>query len=168
MSVAVVTRVAILASATSASAAFATVTTAAESATPTTPATSAAAVTASPATETSVPGRALLTGARDVHRQRSPTEFLSVQHVDGSLGFFCGCEFDKRKAAGAACELVEHQIDIQDCACGGEMILKVSFHRLVGQIAHKKTVLVVHNTKAASNTAAGVLPGQTSDGETQP
>jgi hypothetical protein len=45
------------------------------------------------------------------------------------------------------------------------MILKISFHRLVGQIAHKKTVLVVHNMRAASNTAAGALPGQTSDGE---
>lgn len=88
-----------------------------------------------------------------------------MEHVDGSLGFFCGCEFDERKTAGAAGELVEQQVDIQDCARGGEVILKICFHRLVGQIAHKKTVLVVHNMKAASNTAAGALPGQTSDGE---
>ena len=41
------------------------------------------------------------------------------------------------------------------------MVLQVILHRLVGQIAHEETILVVHNTKAASNTAWESAPGRT-------
>jgi hypothetical protein len=124
-------------------------------------ATSATSATTEATATAAFTGGALFTRTRDVDGERPATEVLTVEHFDGALGLLSGGELDKREATGAAGELVEHQVDVQDDPGSGEVVLDVSLHRLVGQIAHEETILVVHNTRAASNTAWESAPGRT-------
>jgi hypothetical protein len=84
-----------------------------------------------------------------------------MEQVHGTLGFFGRGELNEGETARAARELVEHEVDVQNDSGSGEVVLQVILHRLVGQIAHEETILVVHNTKAASNTAWESAPGRT-------
>lgn len=124
--------------------------TATAAATESTTTTTTAATTETTATFTR---GAIFAGAGDVHCQGASPEVLPVKHVHGALGFFGRGKLDEGEPAGTAGELVEHEVDVQDNTGSGEVVLDVSLHRLVGQIAHEETILVVHNTRAASNTA---------------
>jgi len=106
-------------------------------------------------------GSALFPWAGDVDREGAPADVLTVEHFDGALGFLRGRELDEGEAAGAARELVEHELDAQDGSSSSEVVLQVTLHRLVGQIAYKETILVVHNMKAAPNSAWDPATGRT-------
>ncbi len=138
----------------------ATTTTAVSTASATSPSSTVSATTTT-TTEAAFTGRTLFPGAGDVDGERPAAEFLAMEQVHSSLGFFGRGELDKGKTAGAARELVEHEVDVQNDSGSGEVVLQVILHRLVGQIAHEETILVVHNTKAASNTAWESAPGRT-------
>lgn len=138
-------------------------TTAATAVSPSTTASATAAVSAATTTttEAAFTGRTLLAGAGNVDGERPAAEFLAMEQVHGPLGFFGRGELNEGETARAARELVEHEVDVQNDSGSGEVVLQVILHRLVGQIAHEETILVVHNTKAASNTAWESAPGRT-------
>lgn len=138
----------------------------------TTPSTTTPSVSSPPASSTpsgpvsaesasSFTGSALFPWAGDVDREGAPADVLTVEHFDGALGFLRGRELDEGEAAGAARELVEHELDAQDGSSSSEVVLQVTLHRLVGQIAYKETILVVHNMKAAPNSAWDPATGRT-------
>jgi hypothetical protein len=172
-----VARTTILAAATPATAVSPTVATAESTTTAATPTESAAAATTaaesttpaaatpaeSTATTATFTGRTVLAGPGDVHGQGASPEVLALEHFHGALGFLRGREFDEGKSAGPTRELVEHEVDVQHYPSGREVVLDVALHRLVGQVAHEETILIFHNTNAASNTAWDPAPGQDSD-----
>ena len=86
-----------------------------------------------------------------------------MEHVHGPLRLLGGGELNEGKAAGAARELVEHEVHVEDDTRASEVILDVPFHRLVGEIAHEQTVLIFHNDYDRFKHRVGICPGQNSD-----
>jgi hypothetical protein len=108
------------------------------------------------ATRTATPAllRALafFTRPRNVHRQRTALKFFVVELFDGFVRFILICEFDECEATGFAGHLVQHEVHRCDDASLGKIILKIVFHGLVREVAHKEPGRV-HNTSVCSKTA---------------
>ena len=165
--VAVATRASVAVPAPAAAAATTTTTTAitattaaAAEATATTTSAAATAEAAATATtaEATLSRGTLLAGTGNVHGERAPTEVLAMEHFHGPLCLLGGGELDECEAAGAARELVEHEVHVEDDTRASEVILDVPFHRLVGEIAHEQTVLIFHNDCDRFKHRVGICP----------
>jgi hypothetical protein len=152
------------ATATATAAITATAATAAETTTTTAAAATAAeAAATTAAAEAALTRGALLARTRDVHGERTPAEVLAVEHFNGTLGFLGRRELDEGESAGTTGELVEHQVHVEDDTGARKVILNVTLHRLVGEIAHKQTVLIFHNNYDRFKHRVGICPRQNSD-----
>ena len=130
-----------------AAAAAAATTTVAATATTTT--TAAAATVAAAATTT---GGALFTGTSNVDGQRTTTQIFAVEHFHSAIGFVCRRELDEGETTRLSSHAIEHQVDISDHTGRRKVILEVTFLRLVGQVSHKQTGIVIHMTFGRSST----------------
>jgi hypothetical protein len=133
---------------------------AAEATTPPAAAAEAATTTATTATtaEAALARCTFLAGTGDVHGERTSAEVLAMEHFHGPLRLLGGGELDEGEAAGAARELVEHEVHVEDDTRASEVILDVPFHRLVGEIAHEQTVLIFHNDCDRFKHRVGICP----------
>jgi cell wall-associated NlpC family hydrolase len=139
--------------ATAAAAATTTVAAAAAAAAATTVATTttttAATTEAAAATTT---GGALFTGTGNVDGQRTTTQIFAVEHFHSTIGFVCRRELDEGETTRLSSHAIEHQVDISDHTGRRKVILEVTFLRLVGQVSHKQTGIVIHMTFGRSST----------------
>jgi hypothetical protein len=137
-----------------AAAAAATTTVAAAAAATTTVAatttTTAAATTVAAAATTT--GGALFTGTGNVDGQRTTTQIFAVEHFHSTIGFVCRRELDEGETTRLSSHAIEHQVDISDHTGRRKVILEVTFLRLVGQVSHKQTGIVIHMTFGRSST----------------
>ena len=117
--------------------------------TTTTPTTPAAATVAAAATTT---GGALFTGTSNVDGQRTTTQIFAVEHFHSAIGFVCRRELDEGETTRLSSHAIEHQVDISDHTGRRKVILEVTFLRLVGQVSHKQTGIVIHMTFGRSST----------------
>jgi hypothetical protein len=129
---------------TVAAAAAAAATTVATTTTTTTAATEAAAATTT--------GGALFTGTGNVDGQRTTTQIFAVEHFHSTIGFVCRRELDEGETTRLSSHAIEHQVDISDHTGRRKVILEVTFLRLVGQVSHKQTGIVIHMTFGRSST----------------
>jgi hypothetical protein len=147
------TTVAAPAATTAAAAATTTVAAAAAAAAATTVATTttttAATTEAAAATTT---GGALFTGTGNVDGQRTTTQIFAVEHFHSTIGFVCRRELDEGETTRLSSHAIEHQVDISDHTGRRKVILEVTFLRLVGQVSHKQTGIVIHMTFGRSST----------------
>ena len=141
-------------------------TTAAAAATPTTVAAAAAAAATTPVAATTTPtaaattvaaaatttGGALFTGTSNVDGQRTTTQIFAVEHFHSAIGFVCRRELDEGETTRLSSHAIEHQVDISDHTGRRKVILEVTFLRLVGQVSHKQTGIVIHMTFGRSST----------------
>jgi hypothetical protein len=151
------------ATATATAAITATAATAAETTPTAAAATAAEAAATTAAAEAALTRGALLARTRDVHGERTPAEVLAVEHFNGALSFLGRRELDEGESAGTTGELVEHQVHVEDDTGARKVILNVTLHRLVGEIAHKQTVLIFHNNYDRFKHRVGICPRQNSD-----
>ena len=133
--------------ATTVAAAAAAAATTTEAATTTT--TAAATTVAAAATTT---GGALFTGTSNVDGQRTTTQIFAVEHFHSAIGFVCRRELDEGETTRLSSHAIEHQVDISDHTGRRKVILEVTFLRLVGQVSHKQTGIVIHMTFGRSST----------------
>ena len=129
---------------TVAAAAAAATTTVAAATTTTTAATEAAATTTT--------GGALFTRTSNVDGQRTTTQIFAVEHFHSAIGFVCRRELDEGETTRLSSHAIEHQVDISDHTGRRKVILEVTFLRLVGQVSHKQTGIVIHMTFGRSST----------------
>ena len=111
---------------------------------PATAATEAAAATTT--------GGALFTGTGNVDGQRTTTQIFAVEHFHSTIGFVCRRELDEGETTRLSSHAIEHQVDISDHTGRRKVILEVTFLRLVGQVSHKQTGIVIHMTFGRSST----------------
>ena len=111
--------------------------------------TAAAATVAAAATTT---GGALFTGTGNVDGQRTTTQIFAVEHFHSAIGFVCRRELDEGETTRLSSHAIEHQVDISDHTGRRKVILEVTFLRLVGQVSHKQTGIVIHMTFGRSST----------------
>ena len=130
--------------AAAAAAAAAAATTTVATTTTTTAATEAAAATTT--------GGALFTGTGNVDGQRTTTQIFAVEHFHSTIGFVCRRELDEGETTRLSSHAIEHQVDISDHTGRRKVILEVTFLRLVGQVSHKQTGIVIHMTFGRSST----------------
>jgi hypothetical protein len=116
----------------------------------TTAATTAAAATVAAAATTT--GGALFTGTSNVDGQRTTTQIFAVEHFHSAIGFVCRRELDEGETTRLSSHAIEHQVDISDHTGRRKVILEVTFLRLVGQVSHKQTGIVIHMTFGRSST----------------
>ena len=135
--------------ATAAAAATTTVAAAAAATTVATTTTTAATTEAAAATTT---GGALFTGTGNVDGQRTTTQIFAVEHFHSTIGFVCRRELDEGETTRLSSHAIEHQVDISDHTGRRKVILEVTFLRLVGQVSHKQTGIVIHMTFGRSST----------------
>jgi hypothetical protein len=140
------------AAATTAAATAAVSATAAATATAAVPATAAATAAATEATATTTTGGALFTRTGNVDGQRTTTQILAVEHFHCAIGLIRSRELDEGETTGLSSHAVEHQVDIGDHTGRRKVILEVTFLRLVGQVSHKQTGIVIHTTFGRSST----------------
>ena len=143
---------AITAPAAAATTAAATTTVAATAAAATT--TTVAAATTATTTEAAAAAASgtLFTGTGDVHGQGTAAQILAVEHFHSAIGLVRSRELDERETAGLSGHAIEHQVDIGDHTGRRKVILEVTFLRLVGQVSHKQTGIVIHTTFGRSST----------------
>jgi len=113
--------------------------TAATTATETTAATTttAEATTAATPTEAAATARrTLLARTRDVDRQRTVLELVTVKLLDGLLGFIGAAHRDEGEAAGTTGKLVEDDLDDADGADLAEQGLEVLRGAGEGEVPH--------------------------------
>jgi hypothetical protein len=115
----------------------------------TTTTTTAATTEAAAATTT---GGALFTGTGNVDGQRTTTQIFAVEHFHSTIGFVCRRELDEGETTRLSSHAIEHQVDISDHTGRRKVILEVTFLRLVGQVSHKQTGIVIHMTFGRSST----------------
>jgi hypothetical protein len=115
----------------------------------TTTTTAAATTVAAAATTT---GGALFTGTGNVDGQRTTTQIFAVEHFHSTIGFVCRRELDEGETTRLSSHAIEHQVDISDHTGRRKVILEVTFLRLVGQVSHKQTGIVIHMTFGRSST----------------
>ena len=115
----------------------------------TTTTTAAATTVAAAATTT---GGALFTGTSNVDGQRTTTQIFAVEHFHSAIGFVCRRELDEGETTRLSSHAIEHQVDISDHTGRRKVILEVTFLRLVGQVSHKQTGIVIHMTFGRSST----------------
>jgi hypothetical protein len=156
--------VAAAAATTTVAAPAATTATAAAAATTTVAAAAAAAATTTVATTTTTTaatteaaaatttGGALFTGTGNVDGQRTTTQIFAVEHFHSTIGFVCRRELDEGETTRLSSHAIEHQVDISDHTGRRKVILEVTFLRLVGQVSHKQTGIVIHMTFGRSST----------------
>ncbi|MEN9602946.1 MAG: hypothetical protein RIS56_2552 [Verrucomicrobiota bacterium] len=111
--------------------------------------TTAATTEAAAATTT---GGALFTGTGNVDGQRTTTQIFAVEHFHSTIGFVCRRELDEGETTRLSSHAIEHQVDISDHTGRRKVILEVTFLRLVGQVSHKQTGIVIHMTFGRSST----------------
>ena len=112
--------------------------------------TTAAATTVAAATTTT--GGALFTRTSNVDGQRTTTQIFAVEHFHSAIGFVCRRELDEGETTRLSSHAIEHQVDISDHTGRRKVILEVTFLRLVGQVSHKQTGIVIHMTFGRSST----------------
>jgi len=97
----------------------------------------AAAATATTITTTALAaGRTFFARTRNVNAQVATLQILVVEHVNRFLCFFRSAHFNKGKPAGAAGELIEHQLAFDDGTGLLEQIFEVAFGGTIGQISY--------------------------------
>ena len=136
---------------TTAAAATTSVAAAAAAAATTSVATAAAATTATEAAATTT-GGALFTGTGNIDGQRTTTQIFAVKEFHSTIGFVRRRELDEGESAGLSSHAIEHQVDIGNHTGRRKVILEVTFLRLVGQVSHKQTGIVIHMTFGRSST----------------
>jgi hypothetical protein len=150
------TTVAAPATTTAAAAAAATTTVAAAAAAAATTTVAAATTTTAAATTeaaaATTTGGALFTGTGNVDGQRTTTQIFAVEHFHSTIGFVCRRELDEGETTRLSSHAIEHQVDISDHTGRRKVILEVTFLRLVGQVSHKQTGIVIHMTFGRSST----------------
>ena len=139
------------AAAAAAATAATTVAAAAAAAATTSVATAAAATTATEAAATTT-GGALFTGTGNIDGQRTTTQIFAVKEFHSTIGFVRRRELDEGESAGLSSHAIEHQVDIGNHTGRRKVILEVTFLRLVGQVSHKQTGIVIHMTFGRSST----------------
>jgi hypothetical protein len=115
----------------------------------TTTTTTAATTEAAAATTT---GGALFTGTGNVDGQRTTTQIFAVEQFHSTIGFVRRRELDEGKTTGLSSHAIEHQVDISNHTGRRKVILEVTFLRLVGQVSHEQTGIVIHTTFGRSST----------------
>ena len=115
-----------------------------------TAATTTATTTETAATTTT--GGALFTRTGNVDSQRTTTKIFAVEQFHSTIGFVRRRELDEGKSAGLSSHAIKHQVDISDHTGRRKVILEVTFLRLVGQVSHKQTGIVIHTTFGRSST----------------
>ena len=138
--------------ATAAAAATTTVAAAAAAAAATTVATTTTTTAATEAAAATTTGGALFTGTGNVDGQRTTTQIFAVEHFHSTIGFVCRRELDEGETTRLSSHAIEHQVDISDHTGRRKVILEVTFLRLVGQVSHKQTGIVIHMTFGRSST----------------
>jgi hypothetical protein len=138
--------------ATAAAAATTTVAAAAAAAAATTVATTTTTTAATTEAAAATTGGALFTGTGNVDGQRTTTQIFAVEHFHSTIGFVCRRELDEGETTRLSSHAIEHQVDISDHTGRRKVILEVTFLRLVGQVSHKQTGIVIHTTFGRSST----------------
>jgi hypothetical protein len=138
--------------ATAAAAATTTVAAAAAAAAATTVANTTTTTAATEAAAATTTGGALFTGTGNVDGQRTTTQIFAVEHFHSTIGFVCRRELDEGETTRLSSHAIEHQVDISDHTGRRKVILEVTFLRLVGQVSHKQTGIVIHMTFGRSST----------------
>lgn len=108
-------------------------------------ATAVAATTAFTATAAATVGaaeasRTLFTRTGFVHDDGATGHGLTVEAIDGSLGFSVGAHFNETKTLGAAGFTVHHDLGRGNGAKLGKCVLQILIAHGIGQIAHVKFV----------------------------
>ena len=137
---------------TAAAAAATTVAAAAAAATTTVAAATTTTAAATEAAATTTTGGALFTRTSNVDGQRTTTQIFAVEHFHSAIGFVCRRELDEGETTRLSSHAIEHQVDISDHTGRRKVILEVTFLRLVGQVSHKQTGIVIHMTFGRSST----------------
>lgn len=85
------------------------------------------------------PRGSVFSGPGDIDSQGPALEFFAMEHFDGFRGLLrCG-HFDERKSSRFSCKFVEHHVHRPDDARLGEVILQVTRHRLIREVANEKS-----------------------------
>jgi hypothetical protein len=103
--------------------------------------------------------RTLFTRTRDIHGQCAALKFLVMELLDGFVGLLLSAKFDEGKATGFAGHFIHHKIDGSDNPNLREMILKIIFHGLIGQVAYEEPG-GIHNTRVSLKKPRGGLHRQ--------
>lgn len=96
--------------------------------------------------------RAFLARTGNIDRERAALKFFIVELFDGLVRLLVAPEFNECEATGFSSHLIEHKIDGGDDASLGEIILKIIFHGLVGQVTYEEPSRI-HNTRVVEKTA---------------
>lgn len=89
--------------------------------------TAAAAATTAAVAAAAAARRTLFTGTGFVDRQGTALEILLMERVNRRIGVRLGTHLDERETPGTTGGAILHDVDCDDSASGGEMILQIIF-----------------------------------------
>jgi len=98
--------------------------------------TESASSTATGATTETSSGRSFRQRSGFVDNQLSALEILTIECLNGFIGFVIVCHFDKPETAGSAGHLIDNDISRSDLASRSKELLQTVIGRVVGQIAY--------------------------------
>jgi hypothetical protein len=133
----------------------ASVATAIAAATATVAATITTAITATTAATKAARARGTgLHGARFVHHEAAPAQWLSIHALNGCLRLGIAAHFDKPESLGAACVAFHHDPGAGDSAELAECLLQVVVTHTIGKVADVK--LIAHQKLLNSSMLTGL------------